>query len=50
MKGRKRTGGDASKRHRALKAKGQGRRVLRDRGGRGLKHGNAEEHNRKRWF
>jgi hypothetical protein len=52
-KNRNRTGGDAAKRNRALVGKGQGSRAKKDRGGRGLGHPRAEEHNRKTkrgWF
>lgn len=53
MKGKNRSGGDASKRHRALSGKGQDARTKQDRGGRGLGHRNAEEHNKttkRGWF
>jgi len=46
-KGTRRTGGDASKRHRALAAKGQGQRALSGRKGRGMKHPKGEEHSRR---
>jgi len=52
-KNRNRTGGDASKRNGALAQKGQGSRAKQDRGGRGIGHREAEEHNKKTkrgWF
>jgi hypothetical protein len=52
-KNRNRTGVDASKRNSAPARKGQGSRAKKDRGGRGIGHQKAEEHNNKTkrsWF